>query len=100
MIDLMKKTMMVGVGLAMKTGQEMESFLKEFSEKMKLSEEDGKKFMDEMSAKYDEARADMDARIEKAVNAALEKMNLARKSEIDALAREVEALKAAQKTDA
>ncbi len=44
MPDLIKKTMLTGVGLALKTWDEVEDLAKELVEKGKMSEKEGKNF--------------------------------------------------------
>ncbi len=65
MIDLIKKTMMAGIGLALKTRDEVKMWLKIFLKRVPMSEQEGKKFLDELLGRYDEAKAKMEDRVEK-----------------------------------
>ncbi len=85
MIDFIKKSLLTGIGLALKTKDEAKSIAKDISDKMKLSEEEGDKFMDDMMKKYDEMRDDLEKRIEKRVQAVIDKMDLAKKSDLKSL---------------
>lgn len=85
MIDFIKKSLLTGIGLALKTKDEATSIAKDISEKMKLSEEEGDKFMDDMMKKYDEMWDDLEKRIEKRVQAVIDRMDLAKKSDLKSL---------------
>ncbi len=85
MIDFIKKSLLTGIGLALKTKDEAKSIAKDISDKMKLSEEEGDKFMDDMMKKYDEMWDDLEKRIEKRVQAVIDKMDLAKKSDLKSL---------------
>ncbi|WP_027357811.1 phasin family protein [Desulforegula conservatrix] len=85
MIDFIKKSLLTGIGLALKTKDEAKSIAKDISDKMKLSEEEGDKFMDDMMKKYDEMRDDLEKRIEKRVQSVIDRMDLAKKSDLQSL---------------
>jgi polyhydroxyalkanoate synthesis regulator phasin len=89
----MKKVMLTGIGLAMKTQSEIEEMTKEFIEKSKMNEAEGRKFIDDMMKKYDEARNDMEKKIRDAVADYMAHADIASKKELDALKAEVEDLK-------
>jgi polyhydroxyalkanoate synthesis regulator phasin len=93
--DFMKKAMMVGIGIAMKTQSEIEEITKEFVNKTKMTEEEGQKFVDDMSKKYDEARQDMEKKIREWISDSMAQADIASKKELDALKKEVEELKKA-----
>ena len=85
MIDFIKKSLLTGIGLALKTKDEAKSIAKDISDKMKLSEEEGDKFMDDMMKKYDEMWDDLEKRIEKRVQSVIDRMDLAKKSDLKSL---------------
>jgi polyhydroxyalkanoate synthesis regulator phasin len=82
MFDLMKKAIFTGLGLAFMTKEKVEEFSKELVEKGKLSETEGKEFIDELQKKSDEARKKLEEQIENAVNNTLKKMNIATRDDI------------------
>jgi polyhydroxyalkanoate synthesis regulator phasin len=74
MFDLIKKTMLTGVGLAAMTKDKVEELAKELSEKGKLSEKEGKDLVDDLLKKSEQSRKDLDmvtkkdiARLEKKI---------------------------------
>ncbi len=91
--EFMKKAMMIGVGLAMKTQAEIEELTKEFVDKTKMSEEEGRKFFDDMVKKYEDARKDMEKKIRDGIAEYMDKADIASKKELDALKKEIEELK-------
>ena len=93
--EFMKKTMMTGLGMALKTQAEMEELAKEFINKSKMNEEEGKKFIDDMMKRYEKARDDMAKQITDSIADYMAKADIASKKELDALKKEVEDLKKA-----
>jgi polyhydroxyalkanoate synthesis regulator phasin len=93
MIDLMKRIMYTGVGLALNTRAEVEAWVKDMMEKGKMSEQDGREFLSDLSSRYDKARAELQSRIDEMVNTSLKKANVARRSELEDLKKEITALR-------
>ncbi len=89
MIDLVKKTLLTGVGLASLTREKVEDVAKAFVEKGKMTEQEGRELVDELLLRSEESREDLKKQIEERVQSALQKMNLARQSEVDALKEEL-----------
>ena len=56
MIDLIKKTMYLGVGLAYMTKEKVEEISQELIKKGELSATEGKEFIDDLTQKSEEAR--------------------------------------------
>lgn len=92
MFDLMKKTMLTGLGLAFLTKDKIEELSKEFVEKGKLSEKEGREFFDELSKKSEDARKKVDGQIEKVVKSAVKRMNLATRNDVLNLEKQVKQL--------
>ena len=92
LFDTLKKTLYAGVGMAFLTRDKIEEMAKKLAEEAKLSETDGKKFIDEMLKKSEDAKASFDRTVNAAVSAAMEKLDLARKSDLNALESRIKAL--------
>ena len=60
MLDLFKKSMLTGVGLALKTWDEVEALGKELEEKGKMPQEEAKKFLEELQERYEETQAKLE----------------------------------------
>ena len=91
--EFIKKTMMTGIGMALKTQTEFEEMTKSFIDKSRMSEEEGRKFIDEMLDKYKESKQNMEKQIETAVKKIIEKTDLASNKDLKSLKDEVEKLK-------
>jgi len=94
MFDLIKKTLLTGVGLAVMTKDKVEELGKEFASQAKLSEFEGKEFVDHLLKQSETARKEFESRINSAVQKAVSGLNLASKDEVAKLSAKVEELTA------
>ncbi len=94
MFDLIKKTLLTGVGLAVMTKDKVEELGKELSSQAKLSEQEGKEFVDHLLKQSETARKDFEGRLNTAVQKAVSSLNLASKDEVAKLSAKVEELTA------
>ena len=92
MINLIKKTILTGAGLASMTKDKVEEVAKELSEKEKLSEKEGKDLLNELLKKSEDAKKDLEGRIEGVVSKTLKKINIATKKDIDELTARIKHL--------
>ena len=95
MIDLMKKTILSGVGLALKTKEELEDFAKEMEKKFNLSEADGKKFLTDLKKRYSESQEKLESKVESMVRDILKKMDIVTTEDLKGLKKEIRDLKKA-----
>ena len=95
--DLIRKVVLTGIGLAALTKEKIEEVVKEVVEKGKLSEKDGKEFIDELLKKSEGAREKVEGQIEKAVQATLKKMNLVTRDDLSKLEKQIKQLKKSEK---
>ena len=94
MFEYMKKSLLTGVGLALRSKKEIEELAKEFADQGKMDQKEGKKFMEDLMENYDEARAKFDKKVESTVEKILEKADIPRSSEIKELKEEIRGIKA------
>jgi polyhydroxyalkanoate synthesis regulator phasin len=94
MFELIKKTLLTGVGLAVMTKDKVEELGKELASQAKLSEHEGKEFVDHLLKQSETARKDFETRISAAVQKAVSGLNLASKDEVARLSAKVEELSA------
>lgn len=94
MLDIIKRTLLTGVGLAVMTRDKVEELGKELVEQAKLSESEGKEFVDNLMTQSENARKDFETRINTAVQKAVSTLNLASKDEVAKLSAKVEELTA------
>jgi polyhydroxyalkanoate synthesis regulator phasin len=95
MIDILKKTYLVGAGLAAKTWEEVEALSKEIAKKAKMSEKEGSKFLKDMKIRYDDTQKKTGKYVEKVVKDIMKKMDVATADDVKALKNEIRQLKKA-----
>ncbi|MFH0998278.1 MAG: hypothetical protein V1844_22660 [Pseudomonadota bacterium] len=93
MLDFIKKTMLTGIGLAMKTKDELEEWVKEIVKKGEMSENEGKNFLDDLKDKSEKAQKDFEEKIESKFKELLKKADIATRDEVNDLKNEIEELK-------
>ena len=97
MIDLLKKTVYASIGLAVMTREKVEEIGKRLAQEAKMSEGEGRQFVDELMKKSDEARASMEKMINERVEGALKKLNIPSRTELNALENRIRKLELEEK---
>jgi polyhydroxyalkanoate synthesis regulator phasin len=92
MFDFIKKTMLVGVGLAAVTREKIEEVVGELVKKGELSEKEGKEMVDELVEKSKGVKKDLEKKIEKIVADTLKKLNIPTRDELVELKKKVDKL--------
>ena len=95
MLDLIKKTMLTGIGLALLAKDEIEDLAKELTEKGKMTEKEGKQFLGDLQKRYEEVQRKLEQRVEKTVKDFLKKADVVTGDELKALKKEIRELKKA-----
>jgi polyhydroxyalkanoate synthesis regulator phasin len=85
MVDLIKKTLLAGVGLAFMTKEKAEEAAKVIVKETKIAEGEGKKFVSDLIKKSEEAKAGVEKLVNNAVHTALTKLDLPSQAEIKRL---------------
>jgi polyhydroxyalkanoate synthesis regulator phasin len=91
-VDLIKKALYTGVGLAVLTKEKAEELVKDLTQQAKLSEQEGKELFDGLLKQSEQARNDFQAKIDEAVLAVVKRLNLATKDEVTTLTAKVDEL--------
>ena len=76
MIDLFKKGILTGVGLGLMTKEKVEEFVKKTIGEAKLSEEEGKNFLAKVLEQSDDAKKDIEEKINKQIHEIISKLNI------------------------
>ncbi len=76
MIDLLKKNLYVGLGLLSMTQNKIVEVGKKLAEESKLSEDEGKKFVDELMKQAEESKENLQAQVSKIVEKTVMTMKL------------------------
>jgi polyhydroxyalkanoate synthesis regulator phasin len=94
MIELIKKALYTGVGLALLTKDKAEELVKELTQQAKLSEQEGKELFEGLLKQSEQARDDFQTKLDETVLAVVNRLNLATKDEVASLKAKVEELSA------
>ncbi len=95
MKEMLKNVLYTGLGAAFLTKEKIEELRKDLIEKGKLSQDEGKQFVDELIRKSEKAKDQLDLWINKRVEDRINQLNLATKDEIAELRRKIEELQVA-----
>ena len=93
MMDLVKKSMLAGIGLALKTWDEVEELAKEVEKRGKMTENEGKKFLDDIQKRYEDAQAKLEERVEEAVRKFIKRADIVTGDELKGIKKEIRELK-------
>ncbi len=95
MLEIVKKAMMTGIGMALLAKDEMEDLAREVVEKGKMTEQDGKKFINELQKRYEDVQGKLEERVETTVRDILKKMDVVTGEDLKAIKKEIRELKKA-----
>jgi len=93
MFDIVKKSMLAGIGLALKTWDEVEELVTDIQKKSDMSESEGRKFLDEARKRYEEVQGKLEKHVEDAVKNFLKKTSIVTTDELKELKKEIRELK-------
>ena len=93
MYDLIRKGMLTGIGLALKTWDEVEALAKDIEKKSDMPREEGKTFLKDLEKRYSEAQDKLEKRVEKSVNNFLKRADIVTGDELKGLKKEIRELK-------
>ena len=99
MLNLIKKSMLTGIGLALIAKDEVEELAKELINKSKMSEKEGIKFIEDLQKKYDESQNRLEERVQQATKEFLKKADIVTGDELRGLKKEIRELKKAISED-
>ena len=89
MFDLLKKTILTGIGIASLTKDKIEELGKKISEESKLSAEEGKKLVNDLLKQSEKARMDLETQVQKLVKIALEKLDIPTRDDLNRLEKRI-----------
>ena len=93
MIELIKKSMMMSLGLAFVTKDKVEELANEFIEKGKMSGKESKEFFEELMKKSEDSSKKAEEQITAIVNDTLKKLNFATQEDIAEIKEQLAELK-------
>jgi len=92
MLDLAKRGVLTGIGLASLTKDKIEELAENIIEESKLSEEEGRKLVDDLLKQSEEARKNLEEEVKKTVGDALEKLDIPSRKDFEDLEARIEKL--------
>ncbi len=92
MSDMIKKMIFTGIGLAAVSKEKIEESIKEMIAKGNLTEQEGRKFVDEMSGYSEKARSELEKQVNGYVEKAIDRMGLVRKRDLDEIQEAIVAI--------
>jgi polyhydroxyalkanoate synthesis regulator phasin len=95
MVEVLKKSIYATVGIALMTREKAEEIAKKVAAEAKLSESEGRQFVDELLKRADETRASFEKIIAQQIDAVLRKINIPTRSDVDQLDLRLRKLEAA-----
>lgn len=95
MLNIIKKSLLTGIGLALIAKDEVEDLAKELAKKGQMSETEGLKFLDDLQKRYDETQKKLEEKVEKAVREFMKRADVVTGDELKGLKKEIRDLKKA-----
>jgi polyhydroxyalkanoate synthesis regulator phasin len=92
MLELIKKALMTGVGMAAMTKEKIEELANDIAKKSKLSEKEGKKLINDLLKRSQTAKKDLESFIEKTVKKVMKSLNIATREDTTKLAKRIKKL--------
>jgi len=92
MFELIKKTLLTGVGLAVMSKERAEAMAREIAETAKLSSEKGQEFIDEVVGRSEKVRKELEETIQRIVNESLKRTDLPTRDDLAQLRARIEEL--------
>jgi polyhydroxyalkanoate synthesis regulator phasin len=83
MVEMLKKSIYATIGIALMTREKVEEIGKKIAAEARLSESDGKQFVDELLKRAEETRGSLEKFVARQVETALRKVNIPTRSEVD-----------------
>ena len=99
MKETLKNILYTGIGIAFLTKDKIEELKADLVEKGRISQEEGRQFVDDLLRRSEKARDQLDLWINKRVEERIEQFNLATRDELADLRRQVEELRVALNRD-
>lgn len=93
MIDLVKKSMLTGLGIASITKDKIEEIAKDLIKQGDMSEQEGRKFVEEMMSYAETTKKDIEKYIDNAVKKTIDRLDIVRKSDLDELRASIDEMK-------
>ena len=85
MVEILKKSIYATIGIALMSREKAEEIGKKIADEARLSEGEGKQFIDELIRRADETRVSLEKIVTKQVSAVLKKADIPTRQELESL---------------
>src|SRR4051794_6604356 len=97
MFELIEKAFLLGLGAVSMSQKKAEDLLQEMKEKYKMSEEEGRAFLDKLQTLARDSRMNLSQTIDAEVEKSIKRLGLVSRDEFDALQKRVRELESASR---
>jgi len=95
MLNIIKKSLLTGIGLALIAKDEVEDLARELAQKGQMSEKEGGKFIKDLQERYDDTQKKLEEKVETAVKEFMKRADVVTTDELKGLKKEIRDLKKA-----
>lgn len=95
MLNIIKKFLLTGIGLALIAKDEVEDLARELAQKSNMSEKEGGKFIKDLQERYDDTQKRLEEKVEKTVKEFMKRAGVVTNDELKGLKKEIRDLKKA-----
>ena len=92
MFELIRRTVLAGLGAAALTKEKAEGFVDELVQRGEVTAEERPKFVKELLARAEESEKELEGKVNKAVESAIERLGIPTKADLDALSGKIDQL--------
>ena len=93
MQEFVKGVFYLGAGLAFMTKEKIEELKKDLIDRGKMTQDEGRQFVDDLMKKSEQAKADVEKKVREVVAEQLERMKVATTDDIAELRKQIEELR-------
>ena len=95
MLNIIKKSLLTGIGLALIAKDEVEDLARELAQKGHMSEKEGGKFIKDLQERYDDTQKKLEEKVETAVKEFMKRADVVTTDELKGLKKEIRDIKKA-----
>lgn len=87
--NLFQEGLYVGLGLALRTREMIEDFANKITKEYKMSEEEGRRFAEDLVKESEETRTRLDEIVEGRIKQYMDDLNVAKKDDLDSISKKL-----------
>jgi polyhydroxyalkanoate synthesis regulator phasin len=87
--NLFQEGLYVGLGLALRTQEMIEDFANKVTKEYKMSEEEGRRFAEDLVKESEETRTRLDEMVENRIKQYMDDLNVAKKDDLDSISKKL-----------